>query len=61
MVDSRMESDFEPLPYLRGAPPPSEDARIAYATEYIAYQLGQINQKMDRLIAAIEDLVEEEE
>jgi hypothetical protein len=30
------------------------EKRLAVATEYAAYQLGQINLKLDRLIAAIE-------
>lgn len=48
------------------APPPSlgltpertapADTRLAEAAEYAAYQLGQINQKLDRLTAAVERL-----
>jgi len=33
---------------------PLTDQRSAAAAEYMAYQLGQINRKLDRLIAAAE-------
>jgi hypothetical protein len=32
------------------------DMRTAHASEYAAYQLGQISRKLDRLIEAIEKL-----
>jgi hypothetical protein len=46
------EADFNPG-YPRGTVPPP-DARMAGAAEYAAYQLGQINRKLDRLIEALE-------
>ena len=53
----RMSSDFQPI---RDAPGiggiMTADARTAHAAEYTAYHLGQLNKKMDRLIAAIEVL-----
>jgi hypothetical protein len=50
----RMESEF--LPILAPDTPIENEARIAVASEYTAYQMGQINRKLDRLIAAIESL-----
>ncbi|HLN37631.1 MAG TPA: hypothetical protein VK337_07600 [Xanthobacteraceae bacterium] len=47
-------ADFEPQHLPDKAPPP--DARLAAAGEYAAFQLGQINHKLDRLIAAVERL-----
>jgi hypothetical protein len=47
-----MEADFDP-----GHRPdqvPLRDARLADAAEYAAYQLGQINRKLDKLIAALQ-------
>jgi hypothetical protein len=55
MADRRkamMEGDFNP-----GYSPthmPQPDVRLATAAEYAAYQLGQINRKLDKLIAALE-------
>ena len=46
------EADWNP-DYSRTAYP-NPDARLANAAEYIAFQMGQINKKMDRLIAALE-------
>lgn len=52
-------ADYEPLrreqpsmvgPGEKGLPP--ADLRVAHALEFIAGQLGQINDKLDRLIAA---------
>jgi hypothetical protein len=51
----RMESDWDP-DYKLGSAPPVEH-QMNNALDY-AYQLGQINRKMDRLIAAVEKLVE---
>ncbi len=48
------ENDFNP-PYAPETTPPPE-ARQALAAEYAAFQLGQINRKLDRLIAAFERL-----
>jgi hypothetical protein len=47
-------ADFDPgLTPERALTP---EARLATATEYAAFQLGQINRKLDRLIAAAERL-----
>lgn len=46
------ETDFMPLirqDQTQGAP-----ERLAYANEYAAYQLGEINKKLGRLIELIE-------
>lgn len=51
-VERSMQEDFIP-PYSR-MHMPEPDARAAAAAEYTAYQLGQINRKLDRLIVAIE-------
>ena len=45
-----MEGDFNPG-YTHM---PQPDVRLATAAEYAAYQLGQINRKLDKLIAALE-------
>jgi len=47
-----MEKDFD-LYYTPGINSPSPEMRTATAMEYAAYQLGQINQKLDRIIAAL--------
>jgi hypothetical protein len=44
-----MEGDFNPTRGVLGV-----DGRTAIASEYAAYQLGQINRKLDRLIAIAE-------
>ena len=47
-----MEADFNP-----GHTPehmPAPEHRLATAVEYAAYQLGQINRKLDKLVAAME-------
>jgi hypothetical protein len=47
-----MESDFNP-----GYTPtsmPDADMRIANAAEYAAYQLGQINRNLAKLVAILE-------
>jgi hypothetical protein len=49
-----MEGDFKPGYTPESVPPP--EARLATATEYAAYQLGQINRKLDRLIATADRL-----
>jgi hypothetical protein len=45
--------DFEAQYEMIGMPPPP-DIRLADAVEYAAFQLGQINRKLDKLIAALE-------
>ena len=47
-----MEKDFD-LYYNPGINSPSPEMRTAMAVEYAAYQLGQINHKLDRIIAAL--------
>ena len=47
-----MEKDFD-LYYTPGINSPSPEMRTATAMEYAAYQLGQINHKLDRIIAAL--------
>jgi len=47
-----MEKDFD-LYYAPGINSPSPEMRTATAMEYAAYQLGQINHKLDRIIAAL--------
>ena len=47
-----MEKDFD-IGYVAGVCEPSPDIRTAAAAEYAAYQLGQINRKLDRIIAAL--------
>jgi hypothetical protein len=57
-----VNKDYEPFSRPIGsrggitAPPNISDRRTARATEYSAYQLGQISKKLDRLIEAIEKL-----
>jgi hypothetical protein len=38
------------MPNIRHEQVPGADERVAYAAEYAAYQLGQINEKLGRLI-----------
>jgi hypothetical protein len=47
-----MEKDFD-LYYTPGINSPSPEMRTATAMEYAAHQLGQINHKLDRIIAAL--------
>jgi hypothetical protein len=54
LADSRkamMDADFDPGNRPDQVP---RDARLADAAEYAAYQLGQINRKLDKLIAALQ-------
>ena len=52
-IRAAMEADFLPEP----SPDTLSqvDRRMANATEYIAYHLGQIDTKLDRLIVLLED------
>jgi hypothetical protein len=45
-----LEQDFDPGYYPSSMP---LDIRLALAAEYAAYQLGQINRKLDRLLVSI--------
>ena len=47
-----MEKDFD-IDYVPGIDQPSPEMRTAAAEEYVAYQLGQINRKLDKIIAAL--------
>lgn len=49
---ARMEGDFNPG-YTRTTVP-QPDARTANAAEYAAYQLGQINRNLARLVEILE-------
>jgi hypothetical protein len=48
--------DFVPMPTGYRLESIAADMRTAHASEYAAYQLGQISRKLDRLIEAIEKL-----
>lgn len=48
-----MQRDFHPNPSGAG-PMLSADLRTANATEYAAYQLGQINRNLAKLISLLE-------
>ena len=56
-VKASMESDFLPEP----SPDTLSqvDRRMAHAAEYVAYRLGQIDNKLGRLVALLEALVGE--
>jgi hypothetical protein len=47
-----MEKDFD-IDYVPGIDQPSPEMRTAAAQEYAAYQLGQINRKLDKIIGAL--------
>jgi hypothetical protein len=42
------------MPNIRHEQMPGADERIAYAAEFAAHQLGQINEKLERLIDIME-------
>jgi hypothetical protein len=42
------------MPNIRHEQMPSADERVAYAAEFAAYQLGQIDEKLGRLIEIME-------
>jgi hypothetical protein len=48
---ARMENDFAPHHTPEQTPDPS--MRLAIAAEYAAFQLGQINRKLDTMIEAL--------
>ncbi|HEX6611480.1 MAG TPA: hypothetical protein VF051_11940 [Hyphomicrobiaceae bacterium] len=48
----RMEADFLPQPSSSALS--QNDGRMTDAAEYMAYHLGQIDKKLDRLIAILE-------
>lgn len=51
-----MEADF--LPDYNAPARPSTDVRLAYAAEYAAYQLGQINRRLEKLISVAERIAD---
>ncbi|MFM9850482.1 MAG: hypothetical protein ACKVP3_25425 [Hyphomicrobiaceae bacterium] len=51
-IKRRMEGDFLPEPSSSALS--QNDGRMTDAAEYIAYHLGQIDKKLDRLIAILE-------
>ena len=46
-----MQSDFDPRSY---GPVPSAEHRLAIAAEYAAFQLGQINRTLARILERME-------
>ena len=52
---------YQPLPRNSGVVHPAHDPRTAHAGEYAAYQLGEINRKLDMLIALLSQRLEERE
>ena len=46
------EKDFD-IDYVLGIDQPSPEMRTATAEKYAAYQLGQFNRKLDKIIAAL--------
>jgi hypothetical protein len=48
---AEMIVDYQPLE--SGLMPVTAEMRLAHAAEYAAYQLGQINKKLDELIERI--------
>lgn len=55
-VRSRYEAFFEAdfMPLIRHQETQSADHRMAYAAEFAAFQLGQIDRKLGRLIELLE-------
>lgn len=53
------DQDFVPRTAAGGMASPEE--RVAEAVEYLATQMGQINRKLDRLIAAVEEAAKTKE
>jgi len=55
----RMTREFEQefLPDYDAASMTSADKRAAYALEHIAFRMGRIDQKLERLVTAIEAIV----
>jgi hypothetical protein len=48
---ARMENDFAPHHTPEQTPDPN--VRLAIAAEYAAFQLGQINRKLDKMLKAL--------
>ena len=45
------------MPHIRHEQMPGADERVAYAAEFAAFQLGQINEKLGRLVDFMESTV----
>lgn len=56
-IRAAMEADFLPEPSPDTLT--QVDRRMANAAEYVAYHLGQIDKKLDRLIVLLEDAANE--
>jgi len=56
-VRARYEAFFEAdfMPLIRHQETQSADHRMAYAAEFAAFQLGQIDRKLGRLIELLEE------
>jgi hypothetical protein len=50
--DAFFDADFMPL--IRHDQTQGSDARLAYATEFAAFHLGQIDKKLGRLVELLE-------
>jgi hypothetical protein len=55
-IRNRYRSFFDSafMPNIRHEQMPGADERVAYAAEFAAYQLGQIDEKLGRLIELME-------
>ncbi|MGO8778795.1 MAG: hypothetical protein ACLQKK_07770 [Rhodomicrobium sp.] len=51
MMHDRLQGDF--IPFYPPENRPKAEDRIAIAVEYIAFQMGQMNNKLDMLIEAL--------
>ena len=58
----KMKREFEQefLPNYDAANMPSADKRAAYALEHIAFRMSRIDEKLERLVAAVEAIVVKE-
>jgi hypothetical protein len=60
MADDRIRSQYDAffgadfMPLIRHDQTQGADARLAYATEFAAFQLGQIDKKLGRLVELLE-------
>lgn len=56
---ARMKREFEQdfLPDYDASNMPSADKRAAYALEHIAFRMSRIDEKLERLVTAIEAII----
>ena len=60
MADDRIRTQYDAffsgdfMPLIRHDQTQGSDARLAYATEFAAFQLGQIDKKLGRLVELLE-------